>query len=155
MICPVLPVVRPLSGTIELSEFLAAADRILGDAPARSILMIGGPGSGKGVLSARLVAQCGVSHVSCGDMLREEVRRDTPLGRDCDAYMRRGELIPSGTIITLLKRRMREYPGRRLLLDGFPRSRQNAQDFAETCGKPELAISLICPEELMIERILR
>ena len=155
MVCPLLPPMRPCSGTIELSEFLAAADRILGDAPARSILMIGGPGSGKGVLSARLVAQCGVSHVSCGDMLREEVRRDTPLGRDCDAFMRRGELIPSSAIITLLKRRMREYPGRRLLLDGFPRSRQNAQDFAATCGTPELAISLICPEELMIERILR
>ena len=69
--------------------------------------------------------------------------------------MASGALVPSATITTLLKRRMREFPGRRLLLDGFPRSRQNAQDFAETCGQPELAVSLVCPEEVMVERILK
>ena len=42
--------------------------------------------------------------------------------------MRRGELVPSETVVALLRRRMRTYPGRRLLLDGFPRSRQNAED---------------------------
>ncbi len=143
------------SGSIDLHEFMAACDLILGSSPARSILVVGGPGSGKGVLCSRLVAECGVSHVSCGDMLREEVSRDTPLGRQCAEIMCRGELVSSEIVITLLRRRMREFPGRRLLLDGFPRSRENAIDFAERCGTPELALTLTCPESLMVERILR
>jgi adenylate kinase family enzyme len=143
-----------------------ASHRILGSSPARAILVVGGPGSGKGLLCSRLVAECGVSHVSCGDMLREEVQRSTPLGiqvrktprwprswpnfsplqlyshrnawaslhllgqpnsflaRQCAEIMQRGELVSSEVITTLLRRRMREFPGRRLLLDGFPRSRQ-------------------------------
>ena len=68
------------SGTIDLAEFLAASDRILGQSPARTILVVGGPGSGKGVLCERLKRECATSHVSCGEMLREEVQRATPLG---------------------------------------------------------------------------
>ena len=68
------------SGTIDLAEFLAASDRILGQSPARTILVVGGPGSGKGLLCERLVRECATSHVSCGEMLREEVQRATPLG---------------------------------------------------------------------------
>lgn len=143
------------SGTIELEEFLAASDRILGGSPARCILVVGGPGSGKGVLCDRLVTECGTSHVSCGDMLREEVERGTPLGREVDGLMRRGELVSSETVVALLRRRMRAFPGRRLLLDGFPRSRQNAEDFAALCGKPELALHLTCPDSVMVERILK
>ena len=45
--------------------------------------------------------------------------------------------------------------GRRLLLDGFPRSRDNAIDFEAQCGRPELALHLVCDEEKMLERILR
>ena len=63
------------SGTIDLAEFLAASDRILGQSPARTILVVGGPGSGKGLLCERLVRECATSHVSCGEMLREEVPR--------------------------------------------------------------------------------
>ena len=88
------------NGTIDLSEFLAAADQVLGGSPARYVLVVGGPGSGKGVLCERLVRECGVGHVSCGELLRDEVRADTPLGRDCDAIMRRGGLVPS-VVITM------------------------------------------------------
>ena len=124
------------NGTIDLSEFLAAADQVLGGSPARYVLVVGGPGSGKGVLCERLVRECGVGHVSCGELLRDEVRADTPLGRDCDAIMRRGGLVPSVVITTLLRRRTRAFGGRRLLLDGFPRSPQNALDFERGCASP-------------------
>jgi len=142
------------NGTIDLSEFLAAADQVLGGSPARYVLVVGGPGSGKGVLCERLVRECGVGHVSCGELLRDEVRADTPLGRDCDAIMRRGGLVPSVVITTLLRRRTRAFGGRRLLLDGFPRSPQNALDFERECGKPELALQLTCADDVMLERIL-
>lgn len=68
--------------------------------------------------------------------------------------MSRGELVSSAVIVSLLRRRMRAYPGRRVLLDGFPRSLQNALDFAELCGKPELALNLYCDDTILMERIL-
>ena len=90
-----------------------------------------------------------------GDLLRSEVEADTPLGREVAGIMLRGELVSSALIVTLLRRRMRSFGGRRLLLDGFPRSRDNAIDFEAQCGRPELALHLVCDEEKMLERILR
>ena len=144
-----------LSGAIDLEEFLVASDKLLADHPARVILVVGGPGSGKGLLCSRLVEECGVAHVSCGDLLRSEVAAGTPLGKEVGELIARGELVSSELITTLLRRRMRAFPSSRLLLDGFPRSRQNAIDFAERCGKPELALHLTCPEEVMLQRILK
>jgi adenylate kinase len=88
-------------------------------------------------------------------MLREEVKASTPIGQQVASIMARGDLVSSELITTLLRRRMRAFGGRRLLLDGFPRSRQNAIDFEAQCGRPELALHLTCPEDIMIERILR
>mmetsp|Transcript_36315 Transcript_36315/g.53274 ORF Transcript_36315/g.53274 Transcript_36315/m.53274 type:complete len:149 (+) Transcript_36315:358-804(+) len=68
--------------------------------------------------------------------------------------MKRGGLVSSETVMALLRRRMRLHPGKRVLLDGFPRSLENAQDFAKSCGTPELAISLECDDTILMERIL-
>lgn len=65
-----------------LKEFLKSSDKISGlTAPAGIVLLVGGPGSGKGVLSERLTKECGIMHSFSGDLLREEVSRDTLLGR--------------------------------------------------------------------------
>jgi adenylate kinase family enzyme len=143
------------SGLIDLDEFLSASDKLLASNPARCILVVGGPGSGKGHLCSQLVRHCNVSHISSGDMLREEVAAGTPLGQQVAAIMERGELVSSELIVTLLRRRMRQFGGRRLLLDGFPRSQQNAIDFGDQCGRPELALNLVCSEEVMLQRILK
>ena len=134
------------NGAIDLEEFLTGSDKILGTAPAGMVLVVGGPGSGKGVLSKRLVEECGVVHISSGDLLREEVERDTPLGREVKEVMIRGDLVSSAVIVTLMRRKMRlpENAGKRVLLDGFPRSPQNATDLVELCGQPELALHLQC-----------
>jgi adenylate kinase family enzyme len=50
---------------------------------------------------------------------------------------------------------MRSFPGRRVLLDGFPRSLQNAEDFLALCGKPELALHLDCDDTILMERIMK
>mmetsp|Transcript_6259 Transcript_6259/g.14167 ORF Transcript_6259/g.14167 Transcript_6259/m.14167 type:complete len:422 (-) Transcript_6259:129-1394(-) len=141
-------------GRVTLEEFLSAADLILGRSPARVVLVVGGPGSGKGALCERLAAECGAVHPSCGEMLREEVESGTPLGLEVAAIMERGELVSSATVTALMRRRMRAYPGRRILLDGFPRSLENARDFVELCGPPELALHLDCDDTVLLERIL-
>jgi adenylate kinase len=144
------------NGVIDLEEFLTSSDKILGSAPAGMVLLVGGPGSGKGVLSERLVKECGIVHISSGDLLREEVDRDTPLGREVKEIMVRGDLVSSAVIVTLMRRKMRQpqNAGKRVLLDGFPRSLQNAADLVEVCGEPELALHLRCDDTVLIERIL-
>lgn len=127
----------------------------MGSAPAGIILVVGGPGSGKGVLSNRLVKECGIVHLSSGDLLRDEVRRDTVLGKQVREIMERGELVSSAVIVTLMRRVMRNHPGKRVLLDGFPRSLQNAHDLVELCGVPELALHLECDDTILMERILK
>lgn len=137
-------------------EFLLASDTLLSGAPAGMVLLVGGPGSGKGVLSRRLEEECGIVHLSSGDLLRDEVRRDTILGRELKETMARGELVSSAVIVKLIRRVMRTHaPGKRVLLDGFPRSLQNAEDLMELCGTPELAIHINCEDTTMMERILK
>jgi adenylate kinase len=107
------------------------------------------------MLSKRLEMECGVVHLSSGDLLREEVRRDTVLGRQVRDIMVKGELVSSAVIVTLMRRVMRNHPGKRVLLDGFPRSLQNAHDLVELCGTPELALHLECDDTILMERILK
>jgi len=141
-------------GRLRLDCFLRAADRILGKAPARVVLVVGGPGSGKGALCERLAADCSAVHLSCGEMLREEVEAQTPLGKEVQEIMDRGDLVSSAVVTALMRRRMRQHPGRRILLDGFPRSLENARDFVQLCGPPELALHLDCDDTILLERIL-
>lgn len=131
------------NGVIDIHEFLEHYDYILDGNPARIILVVGGPGSGKGVLSAKLQKHCGVVHLSSGDLLRTEVARGSALGNQVRDIMARGELVSSAIMVALMKRRMRDHPGKRVLLDGFPRSLENAHDLVALCGKPELALHLV------------
>jgi adenylate kinase len=133
---------------------LRSSDVILGGAPVSIMLVVGGPGSGKGMLSKRLEKECGVVHLSSGDLLRDEVRRGTVLGKEVEGMMAKGELVSSAVIVTMMRRVMRNHPGKRVLLDGFPRSLQNANDLIELCGVPELALHLDCDDTILMERII-
>eukprot|EP00522_Entomoneis_paludosa_P018978 CAMPEP_0172446476 /NCGR_PEP_ID=MMETSP1065-20121228/6065_1 /TAXON_ID=265537 /ORGANISM="Amphiprora paludosa, Strain CCMP125" /LENGTH=414 /DNA_ID=CAMNT_0013197605 /DNA_START=28 /DNA_END=1272 /DNA_ORIENTATION=+ len=142
------------NGLIDLEEFLEHSDFIMGGNPARIILVVGGPGSGKGELSKRLQKECHAVHLSSGDMLRQEVARGSVLGKQVKGIMERGELVSSAIMVALMKRRMRDHPGKRVLLDGFPRSAENARDLITLCGKPELALHLVCDDTVLLERII-
>ena len=141
-------------GVIDWDEFLENAEYFLGSNPARLILCCGGPGSGKGLLSRRLEKECHVVHVSSGDLLRKEVMLGTKLGKQVQGIMARGELVSSAIMVALMKKRMSKFPGKRVLLDGFPRSVENAHDLVTLCGKPELALHLNCDDTVMMERIM-
>lgn len=141
-------------GFINKEEFLDHHAIFLRGRPARIILVVGGPGSGKGMLSERLVKECNVVHLSSGDMLREEVQEGTHLGKQVDEIMKNGGLVSSAIIVTLMQKKMRDHPGKRVLLDGFPRSAENARDLVTLCGRPELALHLECDDTVLIERII-
>lgn len=149
-------------GAIDLAEFLT----LMTDpahtnlswrlrAGFRVSLVMGGPGSGKGTLCGRLVDRCGVDHFSSGDMLRKEVESGSGLAGSIQQIMQEGRLVPSSTIIALLKKQLRRFAGSRVALDGFPRSVDNYRDFERMCGRPEFAMLVDVPDEVMMERMLR
>lgn len=122
----------------------------------RVVFVIGGPASGKGTICSKLVEQApmNILHVSSGDLLRAEIESGSMLGIAISDTMRRGELCDASVVITLLKKILRRSPGRLVLLDGFPRSLENAKDFVEQFGMGECCISFNCPHDIMISRII-
>ena len=124
-----------------------------------NVLLIGPPGSGKGTQGERLAARLGLEHLAAGDLLRAEVDEQTPLGRQVAAIMQSGELVPDSVILGLLMPRVlaaSEASG--YLLDGFPRSVEQAQEarkLADRAGAgPDAVIYLDAPREVLVERIL-
>jgi len=121
----------------------------------RAIVVIGGPGSGKGLLCERLVKKANVDHLSSGDLLRDEVASGSALGKSCLETMQEGKLLPSSTVMAMLKKNMAGSPGHYVALDGFPRSADNCRDFEDIMGLPELAIYIDVSDDVMVERILK
>ena len=92
------------------------------------IILIGPPGAGKGTQAQNLVTTYGIPHISSGDMLREAVRSGTELGKKADAVMKLGQLVPDEVVIGMvLERIARAVCTRGFLLDGFPRTRPQAE----------------------------
>ena len=121
----------------------------------RVCLVMGGPGSGKGTICEKLVKEAGITHYSSGEMLREEIASGSPLAKTIESLMEQGQLVPSTTIIALLKKQLRRMPGALVALDGFPRNLENYHDFDAVCGTPEFAIFVDVSDEEMIRRIMK
>ncbi len=79
----------------------------------------------------------------------------TELGKHVEGIMKGGGLVSSAIMVTLMQKRMKDHPGKRILLDGFPRSQENARDLVTLCGRPELALHLMCDDTIMLERIMK
>jgi adenylate kinase len=89
------------------------------------IVLLGGPGAGKGTQAQILQKQFGYRQISTGDLLREHRNQGTELGKAAEGYMKRGELVPDDLIISMVEGEMRG--GAAVLFDGFPRTVAQAQ----------------------------
>ncbi len=88
-----------------------------------NLIMLGPPGSGKGTQAKILAEKYHIPHVSTGDMLRDEVRRGTELGKKAKAIMDRGELVPDEIVGAMILHRLdRKDCARGVILDGYPRN---------------------------------
>lgn len=92
-----------------------------------NIVLLGGPGAGKGTLAQQLVAEYGVAHISTGDLLRSAVKSGSELGVQAKKYMDAGELVPDQLVIDLVKERLAADDAQKgFILDGFPRNTMQA-----------------------------
>lgn len=105
------------------------------------IILLGAPGAGKGTQAELLIKKYGLAHVAPGDIFRQAVREGTPLGKKAKEYMDRGALVPDEIVIGIMRERLaREDCRRGFLLDGFPRTVNQADALGQTLQ--ELGITL-------------
>jgi adenylate kinase len=100
------------------------------------VIFLGPPGAGKGTQAARLAAYLNVPRISTGDMLREAIAEGSSLGRKAGPLMERGQLVPDGLLIAVIRERIgRDDCGRGFVLYGFPRTLPQAQGLAQMTAR--------------------
>src|SRR2546427_10060093 len=102
------------------------------------LVLLGPPGAGKGTQAHRLAERFEATLIGTGDIFRENVRGDTPLGREARAYMENGELVPDDVVVRMGLDRL-EQPGMRngVILDGVPRPLGQARALANVLAQHE------------------
>jgi adenylate kinase len=116
-------------------------------------IIFGAPGSGKGTYASRLQSKLGVEVIAMGDIFREIMKENTPLGRKVKGFVEKGLLVPDDVVVEVLKKRLAKIPrGKGFILDGYPRNLDQAK-FLENLAKIDVIIQLIVPEWIIIERL--
>jgi adenylate kinase len=94
----------------------------------RFIVLLGPPGAGKGTQAQAVSKKLGLPHISSGEIFRENLKNETELGKLAGDYIHKGELVPDGITINMIKARLTQSDcAHGALLDGFPRTRAQAQ----------------------------
>ena len=122
------------------------------------IVLLGAPGSGKGTQAKKLMAERGVPQISTGDMLREAVAAGTRFGQKAKAIMEAGELVPDDIMLGVISERLGQSDASEgFILDGFPRTRQQALDLEELLdqlGTPlDAAILMDVDFDILMKRL--
>ncbi len=116
-------------------------------------MFLGPPGIGKGTYARAVSKRYNIPHISTGDIFREEIKKNTELGRRIKGYVERGELVPDDIVIEVVKQRLRQPDCRKgFILDGFPRTIRQAEALDEI-ARVDLALNFVAPDEVIIERI--
>src|ERR1039457_7119909 len=90
------------------------------------LLLIGAPGAGKGTQAERLAERFGITHISSGDLLRQHARDQTSLGQRVKSYVDKGDLVPDGIVMDMLRKPVMAAASG-YVLDGFPRTVEQAK----------------------------
>ncbi len=125
-----------------------------------NIVIFGAPGSGKGTQSEKITEKYGIRHISTGDVLREEIKNGTELGKTAKRYIDEGQLLPDELIIDILASVLDSMKGHNgVIFDGFPRTIPQAEALKKLLqdrGQDITAmLDLNVPEEELITRLLK
>lgn len=126
---------------------------------AKRILMIGAPGAGKGTQAQFIAQQFGITHIASGDLLRKNIAEGTTIGRTVEELVNKGELVPDSIIMDMLRKPvLAANADGGYVLDGFPRTVEQAEAAYRTAGDlgvgVQIAIHLEVPEDELIRRML-
>jgi adenylate kinase len=122
------------------------------------VILFGAPGAGKGTQAAILAEKTGLVHITTGELFREAIRQETELGKQAKPYYDRGQLVPDDlTIAMLLERLSQGDCARGCLLDGFPRTLEQATALDEALAHEGRAIGKVgyiqVPEDELLSRL--
>ena len=123
------------------------------------IVLLGPPGAGKGTQSKVIAEMFNIVHISTGDLFRDNIKNETPLGRLVQDYMSSGQLVPDEVVISMVAERLKDDDCKGgYLLDGFPRTVAQAEALCSIHVNTynttlDYAINLDVPEEILVDRI--
>ncbi len=125
----------------------------------KNIIIFGAPGSGKGTQSEKMIAHYGFAHISTGDVLRNEIKNHTDLGKTASSYIDKGSLIPDELMVRILANvydQLKDASG--VIFDGFPRTIPQAEALEkmlnERGGKVDVMLELDVPTEELVTRLI-
>src|SRR3989338_3071284 len=108
------------------------------------IVLLGPPGAGKGTQAVMLAEKKGFLHLSTGDILRENVKKNTGIGKKAKEFMEKGELVPDDIVIEMMLDTIKNARGQEdFILDGFPRTVYQAKNLDTELNKLKLPIDMV------------
>jgi adenylate kinase len=123
-----------------------------------NVLLLGIQGSGKGTQAKRIASEYGIPHIATGDMFRREIAEQSPLGKQVEAVLARGDLVPDETVVEMIRNRLAQPDAREgFVLDGFPRTMAQADsldDMLTEISRPlSIVFELQVPDEVARRRM--
>lgn len=117
------------------------------------LIFLGPPGAGKGTQATGVSAKLSIPHISTGDMFRAAIRNQTPMGVKAKAHLDAGTLVPDAVVIDMVRERLSMADCENgYLLDGFPRTVDQAEALEEICA-PNAVVNIRVPDEKLLARL--
>ncbi len=123
------------------------------EAKIMRVILFGPPGVGKGTTARKLAEKYKLPHISTGDMLRAEIAKNSPLGKEAQQYVESGDLVPDELVTRIVKARLASIDATKgYFLDGYPRTVEQAKAL-KTFSDVDYVLNLSAPKKTVIDRI--